>query len=369
MLNDNDPLATLKLGTVRELSDAYFCTFNRIYPIVDRDFYFAYTLNLATQDGFDTTIESCVVLVVMTLGCLGKQAQEDGGFVDPKTSQDLEIHRLMGEKIPGMSLISESFKRIGFCMCDGSLQSCQYYLLCANFYEQMAWPIDEWHMINRACTAYMMLSKHDPADVGEWQADMQSKLFWTCLLRESVISQEMELTPSGLQEIEDQTPLPRFVRYSLHRSRLEDPDESYYHYHFLAQIALRIILTRIRNELYFTNPSPSLAEELLLQLEQWRQNLPIALQFSENSTSSVTRTPSDAVVEALLRTRYTIACYHIGRPFMLKAIRSPMEVTDSDISICSQTIPSALVWPLAEHMCRKLKTLMPVKYFACAQYV
>lgn len=362
-----DILEGLTFTTIKELSNTYFTTFNRIYPIVDRDFYYAYTLNLVIQDGFDYNIESCVVLIVMALGCLGMKAYMDGGFIDTSSS-NLDIRRFLEGTIPGASLMTESIKRIGFCICEASLQSCQYYLLCATFYEQATRPMCEWMMINRACTACAALAKFESHDVDEWQADMQSRIFWTCLLRETIISQEFEMIPSGLQDLEDQTPLPRFVRYPLRRPRVNEEDDSYYHYHFLAQLALRIILTRIRNELYFTEPSSAVAEELVLQLHQWRDNLPAELQFFDQNPPAP-RCPAEAVAISLLVTRYTVARYHIGRPFMLKAIRAPSEITENDLDICSKTMKSAMEWPMAQGVCRKLKTMMPVKYFACVQYV
>jgi hypothetical protein len=363
-------LETLPFMTIKELSNAYFATWNRVYPIVDRDYYFAYTLNLVAQDGFDYNMESCVVLMVMALGCLGEKAYVDGGFSRKGAAclapLDAYISRFLEEPVPGESLVAESSKRVGFCLCDTSIQSCQYYLLRATFYEQTAKPMDEWMMITRACTVSVALSKYADIQLDEWKADMQSRLFWICLLREAVVVDEMELVPSGLQDLAEQTPLPRFVRYPIQRPRAKDDDDSHYHYHFLAQLALRIIITRIRNELYNTEPSPFVAEELFSQLYQWCDNLPTGLKFSENNAVQP-HEPAEAVATMLLRTRYTLAIYHISRPFLIKAIRFPLETTDHEIRICSEAMKCAMEWPIGDRKSRQLKTFMPVKYFACAQ--
>ena len=73
---------------------------------------------------------------------------------------------------------------------------------------------------------------------------------------ETILVQELDLPSSGLSALEDNVPIPKFipfrpVRLSSVSSSVPDPDDSYFHQcHFLAQIANRIILTRIRHSLY-----------------------------------------------------------------------------------------------------------------------
>lgn len=70
---------------------------------------------------------------------------------------------------------------------------------------------------------------------------------------ETILVQELDLPPSGLLSLEDNVPIPKFIPFKLSSeiTPMPDPDDSYYHQcHFLAQIANRIILTRIRHSLY-----------------------------------------------------------------------------------------------------------------------
>ncbi|KAK5452165.1 hypothetical protein LTS15_007229 [Exophiala xenobiotica] len=364
-----DWLSSLSLPCVKELSNAYFDTFNRVYPFIDRDYYFLNTLAVVVREGFGYDMESCLVLNIMALGCMGLKAFEEGGF---DTSQHAPItpliRRIMEEEFAGLSFFNEARRRVGFCLCERDIQSCQYYLSSAVFYAQIMRPVDEWMMTNRASASCAAFWKCPPKPLDEWVADMQSRLFWSALTLESVIVQELELPSSGLKEWEETVPLPKFTTYPyVSKSRAQNSDDSYYHYHFLAQIAVRIILSRVREELYFSNPSTALAEELWHQLEQWRANLPEALHFAEDDPEPVFDSPSDAVVVALLQARYRISTFHLGRPFLYKALQNPSAATENDLKMCSRALRFAMDWPLIWDRLCAMPNFMPLKYFCAGQ--
>lgn len=369
-LTTGDWLSSLSLSCVKELSNAYFDTFNRVYPFIDRDHYFLNTLAVVVREGFGYDIESCLVLNVMALGCMGLKAFEDGGFDNPYQDPTTPLIRhIMDEEIPGLSFFNEARKRVGFCMCERDIQSCQYYLSSAVFYAQLMRPVDEWMMTNRAAVACAAFWKCSPEPLDEWLADMQSRLFWSALILETVIIQELELPSSGLKEFEDVVPLPKFTTYPyIGSTRARNTDDSFYHYHFLAQIAHRIILTRVRDELYFSNPSFTLAEELSHQLEQWRAKLPPTLHFAEDDPEPVFANPADAVIVGLLQARYRISNFHLGRPFLYKALLHPSLVGENDLKMCSKALQFAMDWPLIWDVCASMKNFMPLGYFVCGQF-
>lgn len=76
-------------------------------------------------------------------------------------------------------------------------------------------------------------------------------------MNETILVQELHLPPSGLSRLEEQVPIPKFITFETTgymSSRFPSStvvDDSYFQYHFLAQVAHRIILTRIRHSLYF----------------------------------------------------------------------------------------------------------------------
>lgn len=362
-------LATLSISCVKELSNAYFDTFNRVYPFVDRDYYFSNTLAVVVREGFGYDMETCLVLNIMTLGCMAVKAYQEGEFDTSRYSTlPALVMQIIDEDVSGLSFFNEARKRVGFCLCDRDIQSCQYYLTSAVFFAQTMRPVDEWMMTTRAATCCIAFWKCPPEPNDEWTADIYSRLFWSAILLETIIVQELELPPSSFKEWEDVVPLPTFTAFSyMNKPRLRTTDDSYYHYHFLAQIAHRIILSRIRDELFYVNPSPALADELRHQLEQWSANLPDTLKYTDENPDQAFRSPADAVVVALLYTRYRVSIFHLGRPFLYRAIQSPSSLTEKDLSRCREALQHAMDWPLTWDICAKMKNFMPLKYFASGQ--
>jgi hypothetical protein len=94
-------------------------------------------------------------------------------------------------------------------------------------------------------------------DFDEWEGDMKSRVFWNTLMNETILVQELHLPPSGLSRLEELVPIPKFIGFettgyvSTRYASTSVVDDSYFQYHFLAQVAHRIILTRIRHSLYF----------------------------------------------------------------------------------------------------------------------
>jgi len=86
---------------------------------------------------------------------------------------------------------------------------------------------------------------------------MKSRVYWNTLMYETILVQELHLAPSGISRLEDYVPIPKFINFNLAglpAPRLlpsDQQDDSFFQYHFLAQVAHRIILTRIRHSLYF----------------------------------------------------------------------------------------------------------------------
>lgn len=128
----NNWLTQLNINTVKELCDAYFASFNLFTPIIDCKFFFQHTLGDAIHGDFGYSIESCLVLTVMALGCSGRKSLTENGFVgQSRRLQNSQTHPLnsQDEIIPGLGFINETRRRIGFLLCDNSMQSCQLYLL------------------------------------------------------------------------------------------------------------------------------------------------------------------------------------------------------------------------------------------------
>lgn len=315
-------LADLSISVIRELSDAYFATFNLIMPILDRNIYFQRTLGTAINGGFGYDADSCIVLMTMALGCWGAQAVSD-------TSPLSNGHNADHEK--SLAFYNEARKRTGFLECDHSMEICQFYLLSAVYAGQLVRPVDCWSYLMRAGTCCLKFWSSPGGD--DWTLDMYSRLFWINVMLETVLTQEMtDLPTSKIREMEDQVPLPKFVQPF---STNTEDDDSFYHYHFLSQIAHRMFLTRVYNSSYYSSksksfsqlsltlpapsgeyPNPVLSRELYHQLDRWRSQLPPALRFDDSTPDPDPEILGSVLVVCWLRARYSVARYHLGRPFL-----------------------------------------------------
>ncbi|KAL4922899.1 hypothetical protein BDW62DRAFT_171993 [Aspergillus aurantiobrunneus] len=399
-------LETLPLAMIKGLSNAFFATFNPFTPIMDKNFYFAFTLGAAIESGFGYTMESCLVLNIMALGCLAVHAHNEGDYPLPGTGRSHfeppDWMAVVQEEPPGLRFFNEARRRMGFLMCDNDIQSCQFYLLSSLYYSQILRPMDSWAMIHRAATGCLSILTNHDVNFDEWEGDMKSRVYWNCLMNETILVQELHLPPSGLSRFEEVVPIPKFIGFETlgfvpsRFSPSEDIDDSFFQYHFLAQVAHRIILTRIRHSLYFysdsgTFPHPAVNVELHHQLSQWQQNLPPGLQFSDNpstttspqtaatspneisphplsSTNNRPISPAVAVAEAMLRGRYMIAKFHIGRPYLYKALRIPSLLTEDDLQQVRSGLQNAMNWPVVLGIFREMKSCIPIKFAFCSQF-
>jgi hypothetical protein len=273
-------LMNLPQSAIKGLADAYFAVFHRNTPILDKFYFHSSTLGAAMDNEFGYDMESCLVLIVLALGCLAVKAHEEGDFTLPSRSlvpeggfMRPEWFELTTDNPPGLKFFNEARRRFGFLMCQNDLQAGQYYMLTTIYYSHILRPLDSWTTVNRAalcCTN--ILSRTETTDFENWEGDMFSRLFWNTLMYETVITQELDLLPhSGLLEYEPEVPLPKFTACPRPKTSisglLTDGDDPFFNFHFLAQAAHRIILTRVKQSLYYFAekegyPSASITAEM-----------------------------------------------------------------------------------------------------------
>jgi hypothetical protein len=378
-------LSGLTLSVIKGLADAYFAVFDRNMPVLDKFHFFSNTLGLAMENDFGYEIETCLVLNVLALGCLAVKAHEEGNFPLPSrfpTSSTgfarPEWYGLIVDEPPGLKFFNEARKRSGFLMCQNDLQTGQFYMLSTLYYAQILRPIDSWATVNRAALCCMSnLTGSEDIDFGDWEGDMFSRLYWNTLMYETIITQELSLPLSGLLEYEADMPIPKFTPCPRPKTSISvllvDDDDSFFNFHFLAQAAHRIILTRIRHSLYSFvekegSPTPALTAEIHHQLEQWRTNLPPSLQFSDDENAADNSpSPAHVIAKAMLRSRYLVAKFHIGRPFLYKALHTPQYCSDGDYREIAEGLKGGMYWPTTMGLCVQLKSALPVKFGWCSQ--
>ena len=378
-------LMSLPQSVVKGLADAYFAVFHRITPVLDKFFFYSSTLGMAMENEFGYDIESCLVLIVLALGCLAVKAHEEGDFALPSRSATPgrgfvrpEWYELTADEPPGLKFVNEARRRFGFLMCQNDLQAGQFYMLSTSYYAQILRPLDSWTTVNRAalcCTS--ILSRKEIVDFDQWEGDMLSRLFWNTLMYETVITQELDLLPhSGLLEHEPDIPLPKFTSCPRPRTSiatlLTDEDDSFFNFHFLAQAAHRIILTRVKQSIYYFSerenyPSAGLTSEMHHQLEQWRANLPPSLQFHDDESADDSPSPAHVIAKAMLRSRYLVAKFHIGRPFIYKALHAPAATNEAEYNEVREGLRGGMFWPATLGLCAQMLSALPLKFGWCSQ--
>lgn len=335
---DKNVLADLSLSTVRELCSAYFATFNLANPVLDRKQYFQQTLGNAINGDFGYDADSCIVLMTMALGTFGIRALKECKPLSTEARARPASTQTSSEP-PGLAYYNEARKRVGFIEGDHTMQTCQFYLLAMLYHAQLLRPVDCWSMTMKAAVICVKLW-NIPPEADEWTLDMYSRLFWITVMYQTVLTQELTgLTMlSQVKDLEDSVPLPKFVAFSAGSSSgQEQEDESFCHYHFLSQIAHRIFLTRVYTSIYYSGesrrahllailltkavpstdyPNAALARELYHQLDQWRSQLPTRLRFDDETPITGPTPLSEVLVGSLLRSRYFVSHYHLGRPFL-----------------------------------------------------
>ncbi|KAL4938447.1 hypothetical protein BDV06DRAFT_231856 [Aspergillus oleicola] len=374
---DTDFLGGLRVSLIKELCDSYFATFHLAYPVVDRTFFLRHTLPTAVQGEFGYDVESCVVLVVMALGCWSKlglaEVSEYAAQSQRRLSKGSLSQESLDDNIPGLAFFNESRKRIGWLVNENCLQSCQYYLLSGIFYAQLTRPVDWWTMTNRASTCCRVFWENLPAQCDEWVVDMQSRLFWNTVMFDAILAQELKLPEGQLEGLCQRVPLPKFVKMKqpscipIESEVVED--DSFFHYHFLAQVAHRILLTRTKSSIFFTSEysSPSVEEELFQQLERWRNQLPTALRFDDEHLVLLPDSPSNILVVSWLRFRYIIAKFHFGRPLLHKVLSQPGDATDAEMHRCAEVFDQIFRWEPIIRVIAVMKSCMPLKFQISSQ--
>jgi hypothetical protein len=114
---------------VRRMSDAYFNAFNVLLPILNRQTFLEDILEPILRNGFvDCDPQGCLVLLVLALD----QAAIDGVYDSPISIIEGNPSGLRGgtaERPPGLDLLNEARRRVGFITHQCILENVQIHLL------------------------------------------------------------------------------------------------------------------------------------------------------------------------------------------------------------------------------------------------
>lgn len=163
-------LNKLPIDMIRGLADTFFATFNGLFPVLDRTYFFSFTLGTVLDREFDYSTEAATVLVVLALGCIAVEGHREGDFPLPRGDHSQPSSEnlfdppdwygvVQGEDHPGLRFFNEARKRFGFVFGVSDLASCQLFLLCAFYNTQIIRPFNSYVMLQRAALTWLTALK------------------------------------------------------------------------------------------------------------------------------------------------------------------------------------------------------------------
>lgn len=240
---------TLSIQQVNEFTDAYFNTFNVLFPLLNRDSFSNDVLSPIMRDGYgDGDANSVLALLVFALG----QLAIEGVFHNPISHPGGQPSGFRGgtaERPPGLEIFNEARRRLGFVVSSCSLVHVQILLLHATYFEANARHLDFWRSTVQASMAIQVLIKCKVVDWSAREGDLIKRAYWSCILSEDFYHLDLDLPQTGIHLLDDEVPLPYF--HDAHENTgLRSDEPSHFQYHFLAMIALRRLIARIHHVIH-----------------------------------------------------------------------------------------------------------------------
>jgi hypothetical protein len=117
----------LSVDVMKKCTEAYFSTFNALFPILEQNHFTELSLGGVMRDGFgDDDVASVLVLLVLSLGVVADQGA-NGHPLQPNSG----IKGGSPTKAPGAEVFSEARRRMGLVMTHNSVENIQCLLLTA----------------------------------------------------------------------------------------------------------------------------------------------------------------------------------------------------------------------------------------------
>ncbi|KAF6829131.1 hypothetical protein CPLU01_08144 [Colletotrichum plurivorum] len=303
-------LSALSLSQLRILTGFYFTHFHPQFLILDEDGFYANHLNHALRTGFADNLDSCLVLLVLSLGSL---AACHTGSREWSQSDSTDFTSNYEAGLGFFNLASDMFRDV----------------------EAADWGSVQCLLLLGACATIMILLPLPAKADDSW----------------SQILVEFDFPPSGLSGLEGAVPLPLVPDSGI------DPHRRDQQFFFLALIAMRRLLNRIHFHLYnqeeVVPPSPSVMLELQRQIEEWRACLPPALKFDDLSLLEEVQTQTalpgsirsmQERMKGNLKARYHAAWTILYRSHLHRAVHAPdpTALSDEEVAGARTAINSAI---------------------------
>ncbi|KAG5985476.1 hypothetical protein E4U43_006063 [Claviceps pusilla] len=260
----------------------------------------------------EDSIDVCVALLAMALGC-ASQVTTDMEKANSVSEQD--TRRRISRRQMGDVYFNAALKRAYVAHLGVTSLSAQCLFYVGLYFAFLARPLQAWEYIGATAAKCMMLLSYPPNHETHEDKERTRRIFWSCYILESDYIAELSASPvSGISRMESSIPLPG--AYNTHFAAAEEEQSSLY---FLACISMRRLLNRVHQLLYAqgtgaaldTTRFPYIVAELQHQLDEWRNFLPPAFQFTIDTQ------PAANAASGFLRQRYLTCRSVIYRPYLM----------------------------------------------------
>lgn len=313
--------ADLTIRRMDKLCVAYFDTFNSLFPLLDmHSFLDGVVARLARQGYRDGDPEAVLGLLVFALG----EFAIEGGSTDSQCPGQCRSCGCKRMSPPGSSFFNEACRRMEAVNAQDCLEIVQISLLQAAYFGAISRNSDSYIAISTASTACMSLLEARSAEWSSPRSDLVKRAYWLCVLNERMFSLEFRVPLTGIENWEDEVPLPHIGHWS-QRTQLDNSRslltqnltlarQEDLKCYFSALITLSRLIRRINDILYsyepacedaerlwsgvgepeaaqeqdhhieeYRGPPFHLVEEMARQLDCWRNALPPVLQWNDST--------------------------------------------------------------------------------------
>jgi len=310
------------------------------YPTMSTDKLKAAQSLISDREADDST-SSCLAFSVMALGCANLAISGPGAGTDLSKAA---IECRADQRAIGDMYMDAVLKKLYVVHMEISTTATQCLFFVALYFAFVRRPLQAWQYINMAATKCRLLLSYSPANESNDDQECLRRIFWSCYILESDYLAELSALPqSGIARIESSIPLPG--HYNTHSNTQEEEQSSLY---FLACISMRRLLNRVHHVLYARESGvsldnarfPSVVSELNHQLEEWRDFLPVAFNFSLDTQETATE------YGGFLRQRYLTCQSVIYRPYLtwvLTSCTDTMTLPENVLSSCKSCLDACLL--------------------------
>ncbi|KAL8364511.1 hypothetical protein RB595_003679 [Gaeumannomyces hyphopodioides] len=373
-------LDSVQRSDFHHLIRLYFEEFHPQFPILNKAEFESGVLTRVHSGGFVNAVDSCLALLVLSLGCVADRYGGDERWRPGSSDSTASPSNSRSDHIPGSSFYRAARRMVqNLSGVSWQLTQC---LLLAGIYESCRMrAYEHWNLVHRAAMNIIILLEGQPQPT-----PLQSRIYWVTYQQESQILAEMKLPPSGIGRLESDVPLPIVEEGG-------NSEDLTLQFLFLAQISLRRLLNRIHAHMYspsflngaytdgpgddssaaITQQPPqtytggsvihqghlTIISELDRQLEVWRTHLPEILRFDNNESLDVTVTqceprpggrqrPIGDRLLGFLRARYLAAKSIIHRPFLHAVLHAKGidSVAEGDVQKAALCLRAAFAGPI-----------------------